>query len=82
VVLHITPHERAALQLLANGAGMHGIADQLGVSEPEVEAHLSRLFARMGAASRTEAVAAAWRRGLLELDDAVAPYGVARRRLF
>jgi DNA-binding NarL/FixJ family response regulator len=68
VLLQITPHERVALQLLADGTGTRGIADRLGVSEPEVEAHLSGLFARMGAASRTEAVAAAWRRGLLESD--------------
>ena len=81
-MLHITPHERAALQLLANGAGTHGIADQLGVSEPELEAHLSRLFARMGAATHTEAVAAAWRRGLLNPADQVAPYRVASRTLF
>jgi two-component system, NarL family, nitrate/nitrite response regulator NarL len=68
VVLQITPHEREALQLLANGAGAPGIADRLGVSEHEVEAHLVRLFARMGAATRTEAVAVASRRGLLIVD--------------
>ena len=67
-MLHITPHERAALQLLANGEENRGIADGLGVSERDVEAHLSRLFARMGAASRTEAIAAASRRGLLQRD--------------
>jgi DNA-binding NarL/FixJ family response regulator len=72
VVLHITPHERAALQLLANGVEIRGIADGLGVSECEVEIHLNRLFARMGAASRTDAVAAAWRRGLLDPDDQIA----------
>jgi DNA-binding NarL/FixJ family response regulator len=65
VLLHITPHERATLQLLAEGVEARGLADGLGVSEPEVEAHLNRLFARMGAASRAEAVAAAGRRGLL-----------------
>jgi DNA-binding NarL/FixJ family response regulator len=65
VLLHITPHERAALQLLANGVETRGIADGLGVSEPEVEAHLNRLFARMGVSGRTEAIAAAGRRGLL-----------------
>lgn len=67
-MLHITPHERAALQLLADGGEARELADGLGVSEPEVEAHLSRLFARMGAAGRTEAIAAAGRRGLLQSD--------------
>jgi DNA-binding CsgD family transcriptional regulator len=72
VLLHITPHERAALQLLANGVETRRIADGLGVAEPEVEAHLNLLFARMGATSRAEAVAAAWRRGLLHSDAGVA----------
>ena len=65
MVLQITPHERTVLQLLANGVGTRGIADRLGVSERDVETHLTGLFARMGAASPSEAIAAAWRRGLL-----------------
>jgi DNA-binding CsgD family transcriptional regulator len=65
LVLHITPRERAALQLLADGRATNEIACGLGISEHAIEAHLSTLFARMGAASRTEAIAAAWRRGLL-----------------
>jgi DNA-binding CsgD family transcriptional regulator len=69
VVLQITPRERTVLQLLASGSEIYRLADRLGVSEPEVEAHLTSLFARMGAAGRTEAVAAAWRRGLLSSDD-------------
>ena len=64
-MLQITPRERAALQLLANGTATGEIADRLGISECEVDAHLMTLFARMGAASRTEAIAAGFRRGLL-----------------
>jgi DNA-binding NarL/FixJ family response regulator len=64
-MLHITPRERAALQLLANGNPTHEIAGRLGVSEGQVEAQLMLLFWRMGAATRTEAIDAAWRRGLL-----------------
>lgn len=66
-MLQITPSERAALQLLANGNAATEIAGRLGISECEVEAHLTALFARMGAASRAEAIAAAFRRGLLTL---------------
>jgi DNA-binding CsgD family transcriptional regulator len=65
VVLQITPTERAALQLLADGKATHEIADRLRVSESTIEAHLRRLFAKMGASTRAEAVAAAIRRGLL-----------------
>jgi DNA-binding NarL/FixJ family response regulator len=64
-VLQITPWERAALQLLANGIATHELAGRLGVSESEIEVRMSTLFARMGAASRSEAIAAALRRGLL-----------------
>ena len=68
-MLHITPWERVALQLLANGATTNEMAGRFGVSECQIEAHLTSLSARMGAASRTEAIAAALRRGLLNSDD-------------
>jgi len=68
-VLHITPWERAALQLLANGRATNEIAGRFGVSEYEVEAQLTALLARMGAASSSEAISAACRRGLLFPDD-------------
>ena len=67
-MLHITPRERAALKLLADGRTTTEIASGLGVSEPAVEEQLTTLFARMGAASRTEAIAAALRRGLLNAE--------------
>jgi len=69
VVLQITPSERTALQLLANGMAMSELARQLGIGECQIEAHLATLFARMGAAGRTDAIAAALRRGLLISSD-------------
>lgn len=69
MTLQITPWERTALELLADGKRVSEIAGSLGISECKVEAHLTTLFARMGAASRTEAIAAAFRRGLLTPDD-------------
>ena len=64
-MLTITPLERAALQLLANETASDAVADRLGVHEREVDARLAALFAKMGVASRTEALADAVRRGLL-----------------
>ena len=64
-MLHITPWERTALQLLAIGEGNEEIASRLRIGAHEVEAHLASLFERLGAANRTEAVAMALRRGLL-----------------
>jgi DNA-binding NarL/FixJ family response regulator len=68
-VLQITPWERDALQLLAERKAPTEIACRLGVSDAEIGPHLTALFERMGAASRSEAIASAQRRGLLVLED-------------
>jgi DNA-binding NarL/FixJ family response regulator len=68
-VLHITPGERSALELLANGGPMRDIAVSLDVRVGDVGARLTSLFLRMGVTDQTEAVAAAWRRGLLKSGD-------------
>jgi len=64
-VLHITPWERGVLEQLASGVATSELARQLGVNDREIESSLAILFARMGVASRAEAIAAAARRGLL-----------------
>lgn len=65
LILHITPRERAVLLLLASGISTLDLAGRLRISERDLEVHLTTLFARMGVVSRTEAVAVAFRRGLL-----------------
>jgi DNA-binding NarL/FixJ family response regulator len=65
LVLQITPEERDMLLLLANGRSTHELAGRFGVSDRVVEAALAALYARMGATDRIEAVATAFRRGLL-----------------
>lgn len=65
MVLHITPHERRTLRMLAIGTPAGAMALQLGTSEFALEIQLRTLFARMGAASAEDAVAMAVRRGLL-----------------
>jgi DNA-binding NarL/FixJ family response regulator len=69
VILHITPEERMALQLLAEGTTTEGLAVHLGTSECEAGAYLTTLFAKLGAGCRAEALAAAARRGLLAATD-------------
>ena len=64
-MLHITPDERYALGLLAAGQPQARIAARLGITGFELELQLRTLFARMGAASATDAVNIAIRRGLL-----------------
>jgi DNA-binding NarL/FixJ family response regulator len=64
-VLHITPWERSVLEMLANGTDAREMAALFGIPEPEIHLRLSTLFARMGAATPADAVAAAFRRGLV-----------------
>lgn len=64
-MLHITPWERTALQLLAAGTSTAQLAVNLGVPEGDVTGRLSALFSKLGAATQTDAVTAALRRGLL-----------------
>jgi DNA-binding CsgD family transcriptional regulator len=65
MVLTITPSERTTLQLLATELTNDAVAARLGVHAREVDARLAALFAKMGVASRTEALADAVRRGLV-----------------
>jgi DNA-binding CsgD family transcriptional regulator len=64
--LQITPRERQALQLLADGDALSQVSIGLGLSAAETEAFLTRLYAAMGVATRADAVASAQRRALLE----------------
>jgi DNA-binding CsgD family transcriptional regulator len=73
VMLHITPDERDALQLLAIGATKDSIAGHLGMSASDVESLIRGLLARMDVVSESDAIAAARRRGLLDARYAVLP---------
>ena len=52
----ITPRELEILQLIANGLSNREIADKLFVSENTVKTHSSRVFDKLGARRRTQAV--------------------------
>ena len=64
-MLHITPWERSALQSLSTGVSAAELAAALDLSEHEVEQRLAALYSRMGAASCTDAIVVASRRGLI-----------------
>ena len=63
--VQLTPREFAVLRLVAAGAANKDIADGLSISEATVKIHLTHLFEKLGATSRTEAVAKAVERGLI-----------------
>ncbi|WP_199313880.1 response regulator transcription factor [Leptolyngbya sp. FACHB-671] len=61
----LTPREVEVLQLLATGLGNKAIARQLNISEHTVKFHISSIFSKLNASSRTEAVTLGMRQGLI-----------------
>jgi DNA-binding NarL/FixJ family response regulator len=60
----LTDRERAVLELVADGMGNASIARRLGLSIKTVRNYLSRIFAKLQIADRTEAAVLARRTGL------------------
>src|SRR5688500_11153443 len=65
----LSPRESQVL-LLADGMSVAGIAKQLYVSESTAKTHISKLYEKLGAANRAQALMTALRLGLLEAPDA------------
>jgi DNA-binding NarL/FixJ family response regulator len=63
----LTPREIEVLKLLSEGLGNKAISRRLSISEHTVKFHVGSIMAKLGAASRTEAVTQAARRGLIML---------------
>ena len=63
--LSITPRELEILALIANGLSNREIAEKLFVSESTVKTHSSRLFDKLSAKRRTQAVQIAKEFGLI-----------------
>jgi DNA-binding CsgD family transcriptional regulator len=61
----LTERERDVLRLLASGKTNPEIADALFIGRGTVRNHVSHIFAKLGAKTRTEAADLAERRGLL-----------------
>ena len=61
----LTPRERDVLGLVSQGLRHEDVAQRLGISCETVRTHLSKASARLGAVTRTQAVAKAVRAGLI-----------------
>ena len=66
-VEHLTHRELEVLRLLAEGLPNKTIAPRLGISEHTVKFHVNSVMVKLGASSRTDAVVAATRMGLILL---------------
>ncbi|QNN53163.1 response regulator transcription factor [Nocardioides mesophilus] len=61
----LSPRESEVLKLLAEGLGVAAIARQLFVSESTAKTHISKIYEKLGAANRAQAIMNAIRAGLL-----------------
>ena len=61
----LTPRETEVLRMLADGLSNKEVALQLQISEHTVKYHLSSVFGKLGAGSRTEAVMLGIQRGII-----------------
>jgi len=67
-IVRLPRRELAVLRLLAAGNSNREIGDSLGISDGTVKIHLTHLFAKLDVTSRTEAIATALRRGLVQIE--------------
>ncbi|KRE60450.1 response regulator transcription factor [Nostocoides sp. Soil756] len=64
----LTAREVEVVALVAQGCSNAEVGRRLFIGEATVKTHLLRAFAKLGVSDRTAAVAAAHRRGLIDLD--------------
>jgi DNA-binding NarL/FixJ family response regulator len=64
----LSPREHEILGLLAEGKNQSQIAGQLVLSPKTVATHIQHILAKLGVHSRAQAVAAAYRQGLVDAD--------------
>ena len=61
----LSPREKEVLQLLADGLGVAQISRRLYISESTTKTHISKLYEKLGAANRAQALMSALRLGLI-----------------
>lgn len=64
-VPRLTDRERQVLDLLAEGLGVSQIAGRLYLSESTAKSHIGRIYDKLGAANRAQALVTAMRMGLI-----------------
>ena len=64
----LSPREREILSLLADGRTQGQIATELVISSKTVATHIQHILSKLGVNTRAQAVALAFRRGLVEPD--------------
>lgn len=65
----LSPREREVLGLLADGLGVTQISRRLFISESTTKTHIAKLYDKLGAGNRAQALMAALRAGLISPQD-------------
>ncbi|MFZ1361726.1 MAG: response regulator transcription factor [Candidatus Nanopelagicales bacterium] len=65
----LSPREKEVLALLAEGLGVAQISQQLFISESTTKTHISKLYEKLGASNRAQALMSALRMGLLKTEN-------------
>jgi DNA-binding NarL/FixJ family response regulator len=63
----LSEREMTVLRLVAMGKANKQVADELGLAEETIKAHLKTIFLKLDVADRTHAVTVAAKRGIIEL---------------
>ena len=66
--VHLTPREGQILEQLAEGVSVAVLAQRLFISQSTAKTHMSKLYDKLGAQNRTQAIMAAVRLGLVKAD--------------
>lgn len=62
----LSDRERQVLDLLADGLGVAAIAGKLYISESTAKTHIAKVYEKLGASNRAQALVAAMRSGLID----------------
>lgn len=69
--VRLTEREAQVLGVLADGLNISALAKSLYISESTAKSHISRIYEKLGAANRTQALMTALAMGLLKRDEDV-----------
>jgi DNA-binding NarL/FixJ family response regulator len=73
----LSAREAEVLDLLHSGMSIPAIALRMYISPSTAKTYVSRLYEKLGAANRAQALMIAYRHGLIQFDYVAAPHGVS-----
>jgi RNA polymerase sigma factor (sigma-70 family) len=68
MLTQLSPRESEVLQLVARGLSNKEIGSALAITEGTVKIHLTNILSKLGVSDRTQAILAAAKRGILQLE--------------